>query len=143
MDVPLYALALIVFAVLYLALAVYLAFAIVIALIVMFTYLALRYGDLGKNYPYGLTDSLVTATFIGVTWGIFTYLAQKNPIPFIGSGLTYSSSTNVPFSAIVTITLVLSVCFLILGSFVAQSRARLGTGGGVGAVPAQGNSGEK
>lgn len=143
MDVPLYALALVVFAVLYLALAVYLAFAIIVSLFIMFTYLALRYGDLGKNYPYGLTDSLVTATFIGVTWGIFTYLAQKNPIPFIGSGLTYANSTNVPFSAIVTITLVLAVMFLVLGSFVAQSKARLGTSSGGGQVPAQGTDAPK
>lgn len=120
MDVPLYAIALAVFAVLYLALGVFLAYVLVITLIVMFCYLAIRHGNLAENYPHSVADSMITVTFIGITWGIFTWLGPK-PIPFIGSGLTNTSSQNVPIDAVVAVAIVVALAFLIIGSFVAKN----------------------
>jgi hypothetical protein len=128
MDVPLYAIALIVFSVLYLGVGVFLAFTLIITLIVMFLYLALRWGNVSENYPHGLGDSMITVIFIGVTWGIFTYLAPKNPIPFVGKGLTYTSTpvNLLPFAAI---SLVLIVVFLSIGAFIARDlRGAMGSG---------------
>jgi hypothetical protein len=138
MDVPLYALALVLFAVLYLAIGVFLAFTLIITLIVMFAYLSIRYGKMPENYPNGLGDTLITVAFIGVTWGIFTFLAPKNPIPFIGNGLIYNSSTTVAWSSLLAIALVLSLCFLGILAFIARDLhdAGVGTGGGGGGTPA-------
>jgi hypothetical protein len=124
MDVPLYAIALVVFAVLYLGIGVFLAYTLAITLIIMFVYLALRHGTLPENYPHGLGDTMITVIFIGVTWGIFTYLAPKSPIPFLPgpgqSGLLYSTNTVVPFSSFLVISLVLAMVFLVIGAFVAK-----------------------
>ncbi|HKS59516.1 MAG TPA: hypothetical protein VJS68_01915 [Thermoplasmata archaeon] len=130
MDVPLYAIALIVFSVLYLGIGVFLGYTLLITLIVMFMYLAIRHGNVAKNYPHSLGDTLVTVIFIGVTWGIFTYLAPKNPIQFIGTGFTYTNQAEVPISAIIVISFVLAVTYLVVLSFIAQRRDRMGAGGG-------------
>jgi hypothetical protein len=129
MDVPLYAIALIVFSVLYLGIGVFLAYVLIITLLIMFLYLALRWGNVAENYPHGLGDTMITVIFIGVTWGIFTFLAPKDPIPFVGIGLTYSKSTfNIlPFAAI---ALVMIVVFLAIGAFIAKDiRGAMGSGG--------------
>jgi len=126
MDVPLYAIALVVFAVLYLGIGVFLAYVLIITLLVMFLYLALRWGNVAENYPHGLGDTMITVIFIGVTWGIFTYLAPKDPIPFVGIGLTYTHSTFNPLPFI-AISLVLIVVFLSIGAFIAKDlRGSLG-----------------
>jgi glucan phosphoethanolaminetransferase (alkaline phosphatase superfamily) len=127
MDVPLYALALVAFGILYLVVGMFLIWVLLICLILIFLYLVLRYHPLPDSYPFGASDTMVTAIFVGVTWGIFTLLAPKNPIPLIGSGLTYTSSTAVPYSAIIGITLLLLIGFLLIGAFVIP---RLTTGGG-------------
>jgi|GEM_PF-1406721 len=135
MDVPLYAIGLVVFAVLYLGIGVFLGYTLVITLILMFLYLALRHGKLPENYPHGLGDTLITVIFIGVTWGIFTFLAPKNPIPFLPgpgqSGLVYASTSVIPLSAFATIGVVLAFAFLVIGSFIAKDlrSASAGTGG--------------
>ena len=132
MDVPLYAIALTVFGGLYLGLGVFLAYALILSLFAMYLYLVFRYEKLPEGYPYGGADTLITATFIGVTWGIFTLLAPKNPIPFVGSGLTYTSATVVPVGSLITITIVLLLGFIVVGSFVLprmQGRMGGGTGG--------------
>jgi hypothetical protein len=134
MDVPLYAIALIVFSVLYLGIGVFLAYVLIITLIVMFLYLAIRWGNVAENYPHGLGDTMITVIFIGVTWGIFTYLAPKNPIPFVGIGLTYTHGQEnlLPF---VAISLVLIVVFLAIGAFIAKDlRGAMGSGGTGGAT---------
>jgi hypothetical protein len=129
MDVPLYAIALIVFSVLYLGIGVFLAYVLLITLIVMFLYLALRWGNVAENYPHGLGDTMITVIFIGVTWGIFTYLAPKNPIPFFGHGFTYTHS-QVELLPLIAISLVLIVVFLTIGAFVAKDlRGAMGQGG--------------
>ena len=135
MDVPLYALALVTFAVLYLGATVFLAYALVMTLVVMFLYLALRYGKMPDDYPHGLRDTLITVTFIGVTWGIFVFLAPKNPIPFIGNGLFYANASFLPVSAFIAIAIALSVGFLVVWSFVAREIAGAGTGGTGGGTP--------
>ena len=119
MDVPLYAIALILFSVLYLGIGVYLAYVLIITLVVMFHYLTLRHGKLPENYPHGLGDTMITVIFIGVTWGIFTYLAPKAPIPFVGSGLTYGHS-QIELLPYIAISLVLIVIFLAIGAFIAR-----------------------
>jgi hypothetical protein len=119
MDVPLYAIALVMFSVLYLAIGVFLAYVLIITLVVMFLYLAIRHGKLPENYPHGLGDTMITVIFIGVTWGIFTYLAPKDPIPFVGQGLLYTHS-QVQLLPLIAISLVLIVIFLTIGAFVAK-----------------------
>jgi hypothetical protein len=122
-DVPLYALALSIFAVLYLAIGVFLGFTLIIAFVLLYAYLAIRYGNLTENYPHSATDSMITVTFIGVTWAIFTFLAPKTPIPFVGTTLTYTSATTVPIPALIAISLVVAVTFLAIGAFVAKDLA--------------------
>jgi hypothetical protein len=119
MDVPLYAIALAVFAVLYLAIGVFLAFAILITLFVLFAYLVVRYRDLPANYPYSASDAVTTMIFIGITWSIFTFVADKNPVPFVGSGLTYTAQGLIPFDAIIVIGFVVSIVFLLIFAFIA------------------------
>jgi hypothetical protein len=145
MDVPLYAIALVVFGGLYLGLEVFLAYALIFTLFAMYLYLALRYENLPDGYPYGASDSLVTTTFIGVTWGIFTLLAPKSPIPFVGNGLTYATSTAVPLTSAITITVILLLGFLVVGSFIVPRMRERGTkpagsGGGNVTVGAGGGS---
>jgi hypothetical protein len=138
MDVPLYAIALAAFAVLYLAIGVYLGITLLICLLIMLAYLAARHGKLPENYPHGLADTLITVTFIGVTWGIFTWLGPKNPIPFSGSGLIYSTNPIIPYSAIIAVSLILTIAFLVVFSFIAKD---LGGAGGMssgGEKPKQG-----
>ena len=118
MDVPLYAIALAVFAVLYLVMNVFLAFTLVIAFIVLFLYLAIRYGNVPQNYPHTLGDVLITVNFTGVTWGIFVYLGPKNPVPFVGDGLTFNPTTILPFASIIEVSLALIIVFLVIGAFV-------------------------
>jgi hypothetical protein len=129
MDVPLYAIALVMFSVLYLAIGVYLAYVLIITLLVMFTYLTLRHGKLPDSYPHGLGDTMITVIFIGVTWGIFTYLAPKTPIPFVGSGLTYTHG-QIQLLPLIAITLVLVVVFLTIGAFIAKDLQGFGSSGG-------------
>jgi hypothetical protein len=124
MDVPLYALALVSFVVLYLALSIFLAWSIIICLLIIISYLALRYGDLVKSYPFSLSDSITTITFIGITWAIFVFLGQKTPIPIVGNGLTYASLEPTYVSATITISIVLSFLFLIVGGAMLQHRSR-------------------
>jgi hypothetical protein len=121
MDVTLYAIALAVFAVLYLALSVFLAFTLIIALVILFLYLAVRYRDLPASYPYGRGESITTLIFIGITWAIFTFVSDKNPLPFIGNGLTYTSGSLVPLNTILAIAFVVAVLFLGVFSILAPS----------------------
>jgi hypothetical protein len=137
MDVPLYALALVLFAVLYLAIGVFLAFTLIITLIVMFAYLSIRYGKMPDNYPNGLGDTLITVAFIGVTWGIFTFLAPKDPIPFVGNGLTYTAGSHIAVGSLLAIGLVLALVFLAILAFIARDLkdASVGTSTGTGGTP--------
>jgi hypothetical protein len=132
MDVPLYAIALTVFGALYLGLEVFLLYALIFSLIAMYLYLAIRYDHLPEGYPYGSTDTLVTATFIGVTWGIFTLLAPKAPIPFVGNGLTYANATLVPVGAAIEITVILLLCFVVVGAFIVPRMRERGKAPGTG-----------
>jgi hypothetical protein len=120
MDVPLYAIALALFAILYLAIGVFLAFTLLITLFVMFAYLVVRYRDLPANYPYSSADAATTMIFIGITWAIFTFVANKNPVPFIGSGLTYTNQALIPLNAIIAIAFVVSLAFLLIFAFLAS-----------------------
>jgi phosphatidylglycerophosphate synthase len=122
MDVTLYAIALAVFAVLYLAIGVFLAFALIITLLILFLYLAVRYRDLPSGYPYSRGDAITTMIFIGITWAIFTFVSDKNPLPFIGSGLTYTTSGVVPINTILAIGFVVAVLFLGVFSVLAPTR---------------------
>lgn len=132
MDVPLYAIALTVFGALYLGLEVFLLYTLIFALFAMYLYLVLRYEHLPEGYPFSAPDTLVTATFIGVTWGIFTLLAPKSPIPFVGNGLTYATATAVPLASAMTITLILLLGFIVVGSFIVprmKDRGKAPSGG--------------
>ncbi|MHB8351189.1 MAG: hypothetical protein ACYDFT_00600 [Thermoplasmata archaeon] len=138
MDVPLYAIALTVFAVLYLAIGVFLAYTILITLFLMFLFLVLRYGKLPDDYPYSDRDISITLIFIGVTWGIFTFLAPKSPIPFIGSGFTYTNGALIPIDAIIIIAFAMALIFLLIFSFTAGHGREGGLSSGGGEKPKQG-----
>jgi predicted PurR-regulated permease PerM len=117
MDVPVYALALVLFALLYLALSIFLVLALAIALLVILSYLALRYPRLPEDYPHGRADVAVTVTFIGITWAIFSLVGPKNPVPIIGSGLTYAAP-SFPLSSVLLILVGTSIFFLATFAFV-------------------------
>jgi hypothetical protein len=119
MDVPLYAIALAVFAVLYLAIGVFLAFTLIFTLLILFAYLVVRYRELPTHYPYSARDAATTMIFIGITWAIFTFVSDKNPVPFVGTGLTYTNSGLIPFDAIIAIAFVVSITFLLVFAFLA------------------------
>lgn len=130
MDVPLYAIALAFFAILYLAIGIFLAYVLLVTLFVMLAYLAVRHGKLPDNYPHSLGDTLITVAFIGVTWLIFVELGPKNPIPWSGSGLTYSPSTLIPIDSIIEAALIISIIFVIILSFIARDLSGAGPGSG-------------
>lgn len=133
MDVPLYAIALITFSVLYLAVGVFLGYVLVITLLVMLLYITLRYSKLPDDYPHGAGDTMITVIFIGVTWGIFTYLGPKAPIPFLptaaGQGFTYTHGA-VNLLPYIGISLIVAMFFLLVGGFVATQFAAAFKGGG-------------
>jgi phosphatidylglycerophosphate synthase len=136
MDITLYGIAISAFAVLYIVLSVFLAYALVITLLVMFLYLALRHGNLAENYPYGGGEAVTTVIFIGITWALFTFFGPKNPIPFMGNGLTYASGAA-PIGAVLVIVFALAVSFLVIFSFFPQV---LGDRSGGATPPAGGDS---
>ncbi|MCI4325730.1 MAG: hypothetical protein L3K00_07645 [Thermoplasmata archaeon] len=144
MDVPLYAIALILFALLYLAVSVVLSITLVITLVLLFLYLTLRHGKMPDNYPHGFGDALITAIFIGVTWGIFILLGPKSPVPFLPSGgsLTYATLQPVALDAIIGVGVVLAIIFLVIGSFIARQlrEGSTGSGGGSTTTTAQSES---
>jgi H+/Cl- antiporter ClcA len=137
MDVPLYAIALVVFSVLYLGIGVFLGYTLVITLLVMFLYLVLRHGKLPDHYPHGFGDTMITAIFIGVTWGIFTFLAPKSPVPFLPTGtdggLTYTHAV-IPLGSFIVIAFVLAMVFLFIGAFFARDLRQSVGGGGTSSV---------
>jgi hypothetical protein len=65
-------------------------------------------------------DAATTMIFIGITWAIFTFVADKNPVPFIGAGLTYTSQALIPLNAIIGIAFVVSIVFLLIFAFIAS-----------------------
>lgn len=109
MNVRVYAVALVAFALLYLWLSAFLVWALIITLLLMSAELAVEvawYGSANRRAAPGpgspearaerrseaeklnLGDELITAIFIGVTWGIFSQL-PANPAPWVGAGLFY------------------------------------------------------
>ncbi|MCI4334588.1 MAG: hypothetical protein L3K04_03035 [Thermoplasmata archaeon] len=126
MDVPLYVIALLTFAILYLVLGVFLVYALFITLIFLFLYLAIRYGNMSESYPQGFGDVMITIIFIGVTWAIFILFGPKSPVPFVGSGLTYTAATAVPINAVIGIGVVFSIVMLIIFSFAYYRGDRMG-----------------
>ncbi|MCI4332596.1 MAG: hypothetical protein L3K01_02530 [Thermoplasmata archaeon] len=134
MDVPLYAIALILFALLYLAVSVVLSFTLIITLVILFLYLTLRHGKMPENYPHGFGDALITAIFIGVTWGIFILLGPKSPIPFLpaNGNLVYAVTPPIALNAIVGVGVVIAIVFLFIGSLIARQlrEGSAGTGSG-------------
>jgi phosphatidylglycerophosphate synthase len=123
MDVPLYAIALTLFAVLYLAIGVFLAYALILTLMIMFLYLVLRYGNMPDDYPYSNRDITITMIFIGITWSIFTFLAPKSPIPFVGSGFTYTAPASIPVDSIIIIAFFVAIAFLVIFSFLPRDQS--------------------
>ncbi len=142
MDVPLYAIALIVFALMYLALGVVLSVTLILTFVVLFLYLTLRHGKMPDNYPHGFNDALITAIFIGVTWGIFILLGPTSPIPFLpqnGSAI-YSATAILSFDVILSIGVVIAIIFLFIGAFLARQLKDGGGGGGATSTTAQSES---
>jgi len=146
MDVPLYAIALLIFAMLYLAVGVVLSVTLIITFVILFLYLTVRHGKMPENYPHGFGDAMITAIFIGVTWGIFILLGPKNPVPFLpaNGAATYTTASFLTLNDIVAIAVILAIIFLFLGSFIArqlkEGQGGSGTGGGATTTTAQSES---
>lgn len=117
MDVTLYVVALLSFAILYLVLSIFLVFALIMTLLFLFLYLAVRYGNLAENYHQGFGDIMTTIVFIGVTWTIFVLFGPKNPVPFVGQGLTYTTGTSLPLPAVIAVALIFSIIMLVVFAF--------------------------
>jgi hypothetical protein len=142
MDAYLYVVALAVFGILYLVLGVFLVFALLISLLAIFVYLVLRHSPLPEHYPFTAADSIITVVFIGVTWGVFTLLGPKNPVPFVGSGLTYSAQPTLPIDAVLVISVFALFIFLVIGALIMPRLTKGGrSGGGSGGSPGQQSTG--
>jgi hypothetical protein len=138
MDAYLYVVALAVFGILYLVLGVFLVFALLISLLAIFLYLVLRHSPLPEHYPFTAGDSIITVVFIGVTWGFFTLLGPKDPVPFVGSGLTYSTASPFLIDAVLIISVVALFVFLVIGALIIPRMTKGGrSGGGTGGSPGQ------
>jgi hypothetical protein len=138
MDAYLYVVALAVFGILYLVLGVFLVFALLISLLAIFLYLVLRHSPLPEHYPFTAGDSIITVVFIGVTWGVFTLLGPKDPVPFVGSGLAYSTASPFLIDAVLIISVVALFVFLVIGALIIPRMTKGGrSGGGTGGSPGQ------
>ncbi len=133
MDIPLFGLALLTFAVLYLGLNVFLFWTLVITLLVIMMYLAVRWRAVHENYPHGLGDTVQLIILISITWVLFVFLGPKdynNSIPFLGQGLTYDTPN---WSVVITIGVFFMFLVLIIFAVLLpylQGRISMGGGGG-------------
>jgi hypothetical protein len=132
MDVVLYAIALVLFGVLYLAIGIFLAYTLLFCLLIMLVFLIIRHGKLPENYPFGPREVAQTTIFIGVTWSIFIFLGPKNPLPFVGNGLLYAALPSTEADVLILIAVVVAVAFLGVFSFWQSSDMRGPSGGGGG-----------
>ncbi|MDE1822235.1 MAG: hypothetical protein KGJ23_14190 [Euryarchaeota archaeon] len=141
MDIPLFGLALLTFAILYLGLSVFLLWTLVITGFILMAWLAIRWRAVGENYPHGLGDSLTLLVLVSITWILFVFLGPKecsyytcngsnDGVPFMGNGLTY---IDPPWHVITEILIFFIFLILILFAViipVLQHRMTLGGGGG-------------
>lgn len=132
MDVGLYILAMLTFAILYLALGVFLLWVLVLTFVVIFGYLAIRYKDVSNNYPHGVGDSMITLLFISITWSLFVFLGPHPP-EFLGSGLTYGVTTDWGWiAAIALIVVIIMMCIMAILLPYLEGKMSSGGGGGGG-----------
>lgn len=138
MDIPLFGLALLTFAVMYLALTFFLFWTIIIAVFVILVFLAVRWKSVAENYPHGLGDTLTLVVLVGITWVLFIFLGPKDPVPVLGGmggypeGLTYGTP---PWGTVFTIAVVFAFILLIFFAVlipILQGRMQVGGGGGGG-----------
>lgn len=131
MDIMLFALSLLTFAILYLALTFFLFWAIVITLLVIMIYLSIRWRSVSENYPYGINDSIILIALLAVSWMLFVFLGPKNPVYFLGNGLTYGSPDWGTVAAIMIIFLfVVLIVFSLLIPYLQGRMGMIGGGGG-------------
>jgi phosphatidylglycerophosphate synthase len=130
MDIGLYGVALISFATLYLGLSVFLLWTLVIAVLVVFSYLAVRYKDVRENYPHSVGDSLTTLLFISITWLMFVLLGPK-PVPSWGQGLIYGENPVWQWVGAILLVAVF-VLMMIMGVLIPYLEGKVSGGGGGG-----------
>jgi hypothetical protein len=135
MDIMLFALCLLTFACCYLALTIYLFWTLVITMLVIITFLAIRWRSVAENYPYGINDSIVLLALVSVTWVLFVFLGPKDPVPFLGgfngpNGLTYGSP---PWGVVTAIAIIfIFLILIIMAILIHYLQGRLGSPGGGG-----------
>lgn len=130
MDTSLFAMSLLTFAVLYLGLNIFLFWTLVITFLVIMFFLSVRWRHLGENYPYGAGETLTLVILVTVTWVLFVFLGPKNPIPWLGPGLTYSTPN---WTSIIDIALVLMFAVMILFAILIPFfQGKMSQGGGDG-----------
>ncbi len=141
MDIPLFGLALLTFAVLYLGLSVFLFWTLIITIVIIMMFLAIRWRSVAENYPHGLGDTLTLVVLVSITWVLFVFLGPKDctpatcfgsndGVPFWGSGMTYAAP---PWTVIIQITIIFIFLVLILFAVLIpylQGRMQIGGGGG-------------
>lgn len=138
MDTALYILGLLLFAALYMGLAITLFWTLLITILVILIYLAARYKNVVENYPYNLSETLYGILLIATVWTIFVIVGPK-PIPFLGPSITYTTyspayATSV-IDAIVIFIFVLLVIFAIIVPWYEGRGGGQASGGGGGNLP--------
>jgi uncharacterized membrane protein YgcG len=134
MDTSLFIIALILFAALYIGLAVYLFWSLVICVILLMVYMSARYGNVVENYPFNLNETLSSILLIATTWAVFILVGPK-PIPFLGSSIVYSNYAEATLTAVIDVVVVFIFLFLIILAILVPWLERTGsqgTGGGPG-----------
>ena len=142
MDTSLFIIALILFAALYIGLAVYLFWSIVICMMLLMVYLAARYKNIAENYPYNLNETLSSVLLIATTWAVFILVGPK-PIPFLGNSITYNLYAEATVTAVIDVVVVFIFLFLIILSILVpwlERSGSQGTGGGSGGGGDQGGT---
>jgi uncharacterized membrane protein YgcG len=134
MDTSLFIIALILFAALYIGLAVYLFWSLIICMMLLMVYMAARYGNVAENYPFNLNETLSSILLIATTWAVFILVGPK-PIPFLGGSITYSTYPEGTLTAVIDVIVVFIFLFLIILAILVPWLERMGsqgTGGGSG-----------
>lgn len=131
MDLGLFFLAMLSFAILYMVIGVFMIWVLVITFLVIFLYLAIRYKNVPENYPHGVGDSMITILFISITWALFTFLGSQGNVKVIGQGLTYISDP--PWAFVAEVSLIFGVIMLcVLAILIPYLEGKMSGGGGDG-----------
>lgn len=131
MDTSLYILGLLLFATLYMGLAIYLFWTLIITVLVIVIYLAARYKNVAENYPYSMSDTLYGVLLVATVWAIFVIVGPK-PVPFLGSSLTYTTLSAAYVASVFDVIVIFVFVLLVIFAIIVPWLEGRGSGGGAG-----------